>query len=190
MHLRILYFLRNFELSDRELIDEVSKQFNITPDVAAKELDYVREKYVKVIRKSKKMLKHIKSLPKSPPPGIDISIQGRDRDRYKIRITGARDKSQLDEIISFMKVLIFLYVETYHYKKREYQRLKDVLKTLNKIAKRRNKVVEIVDYETSIKTVKAITALDKFDWFSKLEYLLFLQIYGLIILISLLRHGV
>ena len=36
MHLRILYFLRNFELSDRELIDEVSKQFNITPDVAAK----------------------------------------------------------------------------------------------------------------------------------------------------------
>ncbi len=161
MHLRILYFLRNYELSDRELIDEVAKQFNITQEVAAKELDYVREKYLKVIKKSKKMLKHLKSLPRSKPPGIDISIQGRDRDRYKIRITGARDKNQLDEIISFMKVLLFLYSETYLYKRKEYQRLKEVLKTLNKIARRRNKVIEIVDYETSIKNVKIITSLDK-----------------------------
>ena len=30
MHLRILYFLRNFELNTKDLIDEVAKQFNIT----------------------------------------------------------------------------------------------------------------------------------------------------------------
>lgn len=161
MHLRILYFLRNFELSDRELIDEIAKQFNITPDVAAKELDHTREKYSKVLTKSKKLIKQLKSLPRSKPPGIDISIQGRDIDRYKIRITGARDKNQLDEIINFMKVLLFLYVETYLYKRKEYQKLRDTLKTLNKIAKRRNKVIEIVDYETSIKNVKVITSLDK-----------------------------
>lgn len=161
MHLRILYFLRNFDLSDRELIDEVSKQFNITPEQSAKELDIVKEKYSKVIRKSKKLMKHMKALPRQPPPGIDISIQGRDREKYKIRITGARDKKQLDDIISFMKILIFLYSETYLYKKKEYQKLKEMLKNLNKIAKRRNKVVEIVDYDSSIKTVKAITSLDK-----------------------------
>jgi hypothetical protein len=161
MHLRILYFLRNYELNDRELIDEISKQFNITVDVAARELDYVREKYQKVIKKSKKLLKKLKSLPKSKPPGIGIDIQGRDKDRYKIRITGARNKEQLDEIIDFMKVLIYLYVETYLYKKKEFQRLKDMLKSLSKIARRRNKVIEVVEYETSIKTVKAITSLDK-----------------------------
>jgi hypothetical protein len=161
MHLRILYFLRNYELNDRELIDEISKQFNITIDVAAKELDYVREKYQKVINKSKKLLKKLKALPKSKPPGIGIDIQGRDKERYKIRITGARNKEQLDEIIDFMKVLIYLYVETYLYKKKEFQKLKDMLKNLSKIAKRRNKVLEVVEYETSIKTVKAITSLDK-----------------------------
>ena len=161
MHLRMLYFLRNYELTDRELIDEVAKQFNITQEFAAKELDYVKEKYMKVIRKSNKLIKFLKTLPRSKPPGIDISIQGRDREKYKIRITGARDKNQLDEIINFMKVLIYLYTETYLYKKKKYQKLKDVLKTLNKIAKRRNKVVEIVDYDTSIKNVKIITALDK-----------------------------
>ena len=35
------------------------------------------------------------------------------RDNYKIRIAGARSKAQLDEIFNFMKVLIFLYSETY-----------------------------------------------------------------------------
>ena len=161
MHLRILYFLRNYELSDRELIDEISKQFNITNDVSAKELDYVREKYQKVIKKSSKLLKKLKSLPKSKPPGIGIDIQGRDKERYKIRITGARNKDQLDEIIDFMKVLIYLYVETYLYKKKEFQRLKDMLKNLSKIARRRNKVIEVVEYDTTVKTVKAITSLDK-----------------------------
>ena len=161
MHLRILYFLRNYELNDRELIDEISKQFNITNDVSAKELDYVREKYQKVIKKSSKLLKKLKSMPKSKPPGIGIDIQGRDKERYKIRITGARNKDQLDEIIDFMKVLIYLYVETYLYKKKEFQRLKDMLKNLSKIAKRRNKVIEVVEYDTTIKTVKAITSLDK-----------------------------
>jgi len=161
MHLRILYFLRNYELNDRELIDEISKQFNIIGDVAARELDYVREKYSKVIKKSKKLLKKLKSLPKSKPPGIGIDIQGRDRDRYKIRIEGARNKEQLEEMLDFIKVLIYLYVETYLYKKKEFQKLKEMLKNLNKIAKRRHKVIGVMDYDKSIKTVKSITSLDK-----------------------------
>ena len=161
IHMRILYFLRNYELNDRELIDEIAKQFNIIPEFAAKELDYVREKYQNVIRKSKKMLHKLKALPNTKPPGIGIDIQGRDKERYKIRITGARNKEQLDEIIDFMKVLIYLYVETYLYKKKEYQKLKDTLIKLTNIAKRRNKVIELVDFDSTKQTVRAITSLDK-----------------------------
>jgi hypothetical protein len=161
MQLRILYFLRNYELSNKELLDEIAKQFNITPEAAVKELDLVKEKYSKALKKSKKTLKHIQVLPRSKPPGIDISIQGKDRDNYKIRITGARDKKQLDEIINFMKVLIFLYIEAYHYKNKEYQKLREILKTLTKIAKRRNKVEDLVSAENPTKNVKAITGLDK-----------------------------
>ena len=160
MHLRILYFLRNFELTDRELLDEVSKQFNITKEDAAKELDFVKDKYSKAIKKSAKVLKKLKSLPKSKPPGIDINIQGRERDNYKIRIAGARSKDQLDEIFDFMKVLIYLYSETYLYKKDKYQKIKKTLTTLNKIAKRRNKVTDVIIYDTA-NTVKSITSLDK-----------------------------
>lgn len=160
MHLRILYFLRNYELSDKDLVNEISKQFNITNEYTIKEIEFVRERYGKAIKKTR-LSKKLKSLPKSKPPGIGIDIQGRDRDKYKIRITGARTKEQLDEIISFMKVLIYLYSETYLLKKKEFQKLKETLKTLSKIAKRRHKVVEIVNYEQSSSSVKVITAIDK-----------------------------
>ena len=59
--------------------------------------------------------KKMKALPRSKPPGIGIDIQGRDRDKYKIRITGARNKEQLNDIIDLMRVLIFLYSEIYLY---------------------------------------------------------------------------
>jgi hypothetical protein len=161
MHMRILYFLRNYELSDRELINEICNHFNIIPEFAAKELDYVRDKFQKVIGKSKKLLSKYKSMPKSKPPGVGIDIQGRDRERYKIRITGARNKDQLNEIINFIKVLIYLYIETYLYKKKEYQNIKNKLNSLTKIAKRRNKVIEIVEQDVTNQTVKSITSLDK-----------------------------
>jgi len=161
IHLRILYFLRNYEISDKQLIDEISKQFNVTLEFALKEIDFVKDRYNSIIVKSSKSLKKLKNLPKSKPPGIGIDIQGRDRDKYKIRITGARNKEQLDNIVEFMKILIFLYCETYLYKKNKYQKLKETLKLLTKIAIRRNKVVEIVDYETNISNVKTITAIDK-----------------------------
>ena len=161
MHLRMLYFLRNFDITDKELIDEISKQFNITIEDSAKELDIVKSKYSKALEKIKKNLKKIKSMPKSKPPGIGIDIQGRSQDKYKIRITGSRSKEQLNEIVSFVKILIFIYIETYINKKTKYQKIKDTLTKLNKIAKRRNKVKEIVDYETTTSKVKDITSLDK-----------------------------
>ena len=161
MQMRVLYYLKYFDLSDNELINEISKQFNVTNEYTAKEIDNVKKKYGKFIKKNPSMQKKIKSLPRSKPPGIGIDIQGRDRDKYKIRITGARNKEQLHDIIDLMRVLIFLYSEIYLYKNKEYLKLKDVLKSLTNIAKRRNKVAEVVYNEENVKTVRTITSLDK-----------------------------
>ena len=157
---RILYFMRNYEYNDQLLANEISKQFNITIEKAMEEIDRVRKKYPK-IKKSRKILKKLENIPKYKPPGIGIDIQGKTRTRYKIRISGARTKDQLNRIITFMNILIFLYVETYLYKRPERKHLKDRLKKLSNIAKRRNKVAEIVNYEKEYKTVKQMTQLDK-----------------------------
>jgi hypothetical protein len=163
MHLRMLYFLRNFEITDRELVDEIAKQFNITNESAAEELDIVRKKYGKVLGKIKKSLAKIgpSSMPKSKPPGVGIDIQGKTPDNYKIRIAGARSREQLEEIISFIKVLLYLYIEIYINKNSKYMRIKDMLSKFNKIAKRRNKVNDYVNYEVGNSAIKQTTSLDK-----------------------------
>jgi hypothetical protein len=160
IQLRILFFLRNYIMTDKEVIDEVSKQFNLTADSVVKELQHVKEKYSKIINVNKKKTKP-DNLSRTKPPGVEISIQGRSSDNYKIRITGARNKEQLDEIVTFMKILIYLYVESYLFKNPLYQDIKNQLKKLTNIAIRRNKVPIVVDYEGTIDNIKQITALDK-----------------------------
>lgn len=157
---RILYFIKNYEYSDASLANEISKQFNITIENATEEIKNVKKKYPN-IKKSRKILKKLENIPKYPTPGIDIDIQGKKRDNYKIRISGARNKKQLERILTFMNLLLFLYTETYHFKKPEKQKLKNKLKLLTNIAKRRRRVEEIVDYETETKNVKKMALLDK-----------------------------
>lgn len=157
---RIMYFMRNYEYQEQLLANEISKQFNITEDRAVEEIEKVKNRYPN-IKKSRKILKKLENIPKYKPPGIGIDIQGKQREKYKIRISGARDKPQLDRIITFMNILIYLYIETYLLKNPDRQILKEKLKKLNNIAKRRNKVDEIVNYSKEIKSVKQMAQLDK-----------------------------
>ena len=73
---RILSYIRNFDFEDDILIDEISKQFNITPEKAKEEITKVRTQFPN-IGKVKKPIKKMDSIPKFKPPGIGIDIQGR-----------------------------------------------------------------------------------------------------------------
>jgi hypothetical protein len=157
---RIMYFIRNYEVTDSSLANEISKQFNITIEQAIEEVDKVRKRHPN-LRKARKVLKKLENIPKYKPPGIGIDIQGKQRENYKVRISGARSKSQLFRMIDFMNILLFLYMETYLLNIKERQIIKEKLKKLNNIAKRRSKVDNIVDYEKEVKEIKQMAQLDK-----------------------------
>jgi len=157
---RILYFMRNYNYTDKSLSDEISKQFNITMENAMTEINRVIDKY-KPIKKSRKILKKLENIPKNKPPGIGIDIQGKTRDKYKIRISGARNKEQLNRIITFMNILIWLYSETYLLKRPERKQLKEKLKELTNIARRRHKVADIVEIADKLESAKQMAQFDK-----------------------------
>ena len=158
---RIIYFMRNYEYTDYTLTKEISKQFNITDKLAGEKIEDVRKKFP-VIKRSRKILKKLENAPKYKPPGIGIDIQGKSRHNYKIRINGARNKSQLYRIVKFMNILIYLYTDTYLNKNKERQKLKDKLESLTNIARRRNKVEEVIDIDDmEEKDVKRKTKFDK-----------------------------
>lgn len=158
---RILSYIRNFDFEDDILAEEISKQFNITTERAKEEIQLVREKFPNIGKVKKSQLKKSDEVPKFKPPGIGIDIQGKIPEKYKIRISGAREQTQLERIISFMNVLMYLYTETYINKNHEYQEIKNKLKKLTNIAKRRGKVEEIVNYQKEINTIKQMAQIDK-----------------------------
>ena len=71
----------------------------------AEEIENVKKKYPN-LKKSRKILKKIETIPKYKPLGIGIDIQGKTYDKYKIRITGARDLLQIEKIKEIYKLLI------------------------------------------------------------------------------------
>ena len=158
---RILSYMRNFDFEDEILSEEISKQFNITNERALEEIHKVKAKFPNMIKSKKSLLKKSDEIPKFKSSGIGIDIQGKIPEKYKIRISGAREQNQLERIIVFMNILIYLYSETYINKNPEYQEIKDKLKKLTNIAKRRGKVDEVVNYQKEIKTVKQMTQIDK-----------------------------
>jgi hypothetical protein len=106
---KILYFMKNYSLNDKELITEIANELNITDDYAIKEINNVKQKYSSVINKfskGKKVLDRIKS----NKQGVDIKIQGKDLNSYKLRIDGSRNKEQLFDILKLMNVILYLYV--------------------------------------------------------------------------------
>jgi hypothetical protein len=158
---RIIHFLRNYEFVPHILAGEIAKQFNITEKQAMDRITSVRARYP-VLKKTRKILKKLDNLPKYKPPGIGIDIQGKTRDAYKIRISGARSKDQLERITSFIHILLYLYVDTYLVKNKDRQFLRNKLRSLTDIAKRRNMVDTVVKQEEDeVRTIKQITKLDK-----------------------------
>jgi len=157
---RILSYLRSMEIEDDILIDEISKQFNITPEKAREELIIVRSKFPN-LKKSKHIRNGIEGAPKFKKPGIGIDIQGRVPEKYIIRISGAKNQKQLERMILFLNILIYLYSDTYLLKKPERQFIREKLKNLTNIAKRRHKVDQIVNYEKEVKDIKKMIQIDK-----------------------------
>lgn len=158
---KIRYFLKNFEVSDKQLAFELSKIFNLNEKQALKEITDFKSKYPR-IKKSRKTLKKIENAPKYKPPGIEIAVQGKTPDKYKIRVTGVRNKPMLERIVDFYKVLIYLYIDTYIHKNPKRQHFLKTLKTLTNVAKRRHRVIEMLNVdESSISSIKTMGKIDK-----------------------------
>ena len=158
IELKIIFFLKNYEFNLNQLAVELSKQYNITEKQALSKINEVKSKFN--IRRVRRVLKKLNQIPKFKTPGIEIEIQGKNPNNYKIRISGVRNKNQLDKIVNFLEILIFLYYDTYVNKSSKRVKLLETLKVLHNIAKRRNQVTEFKKFNDDKKKVKLIAKND------------------------------
>ena len=130
IHYRILYFMKNYEYNEELLINEISRQFNITESESKKKIEEVKIKYP-VIKKTRKILKKFDKSIKYNQPGIGVDIQGKSRLNYKIRISGARNKNQMDRIITLISKFICIYIDIYLNKNKNMQLIKKKINRIN-----------------------------------------------------------
>jgi len=157
---RIRYFLKNYEYDEKGIVKEISSQFNLTDEISLQKIRETRDKYP-FLKKSRNILKKFENIPKTKPIGVEVDIQGKISDNYKIRISGARSQLQLNQILKLINIILYLYVDVYHHKNPDRRYMLDVLKSLNNIAKRRNMIEVISEITEDVKTIKKMTKFDK-----------------------------
>lgn len=152
---RIKYCIKYIDITTEELINEISRQYNLTPQKAKYYYDNVINKYPNIKKKSGK-LKSYSELGKDKMDGVDISIQGKDSSNYKIIFNGVRSFEQLEDINNIIRTLLFLYDELYNKSTNKFKYLIDVLNKINNVAERRNYVIDYVNYSTNKSDIKEI----------------------------------
>ena len=103
---RIRYFIRNYKLSDKEISEQIQRDFNITSEEAINTIKSVKEKYDDIPRNIN-TLKTLDKLPRSKQEGVTIEIQGKNT---SIKVLGAKDRIQLDRILDIVERLIYQYI--------------------------------------------------------------------------------
>lgn len=156
---RIKYFIKYVDISNKEIINEIAKQFNLTINKSTQYFNDTINKYPN-IKKNTKKLKSISEIGKDKMDGIDIGIQGKTIDNYKIRLSGVRSIEQLNDINNIINTLLFLYDEIYIKKTTAFKYLLDLLNKIKNIAERRNYVSEFVKYESSTSDIKQMQSID------------------------------
>jgi hypothetical protein len=157
---RIRYFLKNYEYDEKGIIKEISSQFNLTDAIVLQKIRETKDKYP-YLKKARNILKKFENIPRAKPVGVEVDIQGKTIENYKIRISGARSQNQLNQMLKLMNIILYLYVDVYHHKNSDRNDMIDILKGLNNIAKRRNKVEVISEFVDDVRTIKQMTKLDK-----------------------------
>jgi hypothetical protein len=152
---RILYLLKNYQLTEKQLVDEISKNFNLTEERAQQEVRSVQEKHPHVFH-TRKNLKMFRQIPRYRNAGIAVEIQG--RDKPVVKVLGAANPKQLDEIMFCLNVALGYYDKTCNKKLKStvpllkpairYDQLKSLwLRQLDKIVAQRKDIIDAV-YES------------------------------------------
>lgn len=157
---RILFIMKNYEYTNKKLVEQISREFNILEQQAQDDIDRVNQKN-KNIKKSRKILKKMEDITKQKLMGISVEIQGKTADKYKMRISGTKSVSQLDRILIFLNIVLHIYVEIYINKDPHKIEFKKKLEQIKNIATRRHKIEKVVNYTTEKNKLKSMIAYDK-----------------------------
>lgn len=141
---KVLYYLRNFYIQDKDLIEIIAKEFNLSEKNSIEFINKIKKIYSSYIQKFNKIKKKNfdKDNIKLEKKGIEVAIQGKEIDKYKIRIEGSRSFYEIEMISEYINKILYLYISLYIKKNNKYKYIENEFKNITHISKRKGQVVE------------------------------------------------
>lgn len=151
-------YRKYYDSSQDEIINEICKEYNISHKDSEKLFNESMLLYPKL--KQIKKLRKITSKTKYKTEGVNIEIQHKE-DYYVIKYHGLRDEDQDKEITTYISIILYLYQQIYLFKNQKYLYIKDKLKDIEHIAKRKFEIYNIEKQPTELTTSKLNQLIDK-----------------------------
>lgn len=150
-------YRKYYDASETEIINQLCKEFNISKEDSSKLFD--ESVKIKPFIKQVRQLKKITNKTKTKIEGVSIELQHRE-DTYVIKYHGLRNEQQDNEITKLLLTIIYLYIEIYQHKNKKYFYIKDKIKDIKTIAKRK---LDILNYlgPDELTGIKAVQNQDK-----------------------------
>ena len=152
----IVYLNKKYNNDEELLLSQLMTFFNLSEEHLKNKIKTVLDKY----SMNKKFTTDTTQIPKIKTPGIRISVVGKTPENYKITIAGARNYGQMERILTFLNIMIYIYDEIYINKSKHWIKIENKLSKLVNIAQKRTLVSEIVELKDTTDEYKTMKESD------------------------------
>lgn len=150
-------YRKYYDATESEIVNQICKEFNISKEDGSKLFDESIK--IRPSIKQVKQLKKITNKTRIKSEGISIELQHRE-DTYVIKYHGLRNEQQDNDITKLLLTILYLYIEIYQKKNKKYFYIKDKIKDIKTIAKRKFDILNYLGPEELV-GIKAVQNQDK-----------------------------
>lgn len=150
-------YRKYYDNTEKEIVKQISKEFNLLEEDAQK----LFNENVKIFPyiKQVKQLKRVTNKTHIKYEGISVELQHKENG-YVIKYHGLRNKEQDEEVTIYFLTILFIYLQIYIYKNKEYFYIKDKIKEITNIAKRKFEILNFIEQSETLTGVKEVQSKD------------------------------
>ena len=154
----IINILKNYNFNNEQIIEYLYKQLNMEKSEIRLLINDVKSKY-KIKKNNKNINNNNLIFPTFKEPGISIKFHSLESKRKLIRITGCNNINIFFNLLDFLSVFIYSFVEIYI--KNKLQNIKNELESITNVILKFDKIRDIQQIESKLTNIKKLTLLDK-----------------------------
>lgn len=151
-------YRKYYNNSESEIVVQISKEFNLSIEDSQKFFDENLKLFPRI--RQVKDTKTITNKTKVKHEGISIELQHKENS-YVLKYHGLRNQEQDNEITQYMLIILYIYKQIYINKNKDFYYIKDKIKDITNIAKRKLEILNFVEHTEKLTGVKELQDKDK-----------------------------